>query len=48
MVRDKAGSYDPILTVAMVVFVVGGGMLLLLGRYPDAFGPAQGDPAGEA
>jgi MFS transporter, OFA family, oxalate/formate antiporter len=48
MVRDKAGSYDPILTVAMVVFVVGGGMLLLLGRYPDAFGPAKGDPAGEA
>jgi MFS transporter, OFA family, oxalate/formate antiporter len=38
LVRDKAGSYDPILTVAMGVFVLGGALLLLLGRYPDQFG----------
>ena len=35
IVRDKAGSYDPVLSVAAVVFVVGGALLLLLGRYPD-------------
>jgi MFS family permease len=38
VVRDKAGSYDPILTVAMIVFVLGGALLLLLGRYPEQFG----------
>jgi MFS transporter, OFA family, oxalate/formate antiporter len=35
IVRDKAGSYDPILSAAMALFVVGGALLLLLGRYPD-------------
>ncbi len=35
MVRDRTGSYDLILTGAMVLFVVGGALLLLLGRYPD-------------
>jgi MFS family permease len=35
MVRDRTGSYDPMLTVAMGLFAVGGAMLLLLGRYPD-------------
>jgi MFS transporter, OFA family, oxalate/formate antiporter len=35
IVRDKAGSYDPVLSVAAVVFVIGGALLLLLGRYPD-------------
>jgi MFS family permease len=34
-VRDGWGSYDPILTLAMGLFVTGGGLLLLLGRYPD-------------
>jgi len=34
LVRDRTGSYDPILMVAMGLFVVGGGLLLLLGRYP--------------
>jgi MFS transporter, OFA family, oxalate/formate antiporter len=33
--RDKAGSYDPVLSVAAVVFIIGGALLLLLGRYPD-------------
>ncbi|OBX17844.1 MFS transporter [Erythrobacter sp. QSSC1-22B] len=36
-VRDTTGSYDPILTAAIFMYVVGGGLLLLLGRYPQAF-----------
>ncbi|MFZ4746329.1 MAG: MFS transporter [Sphingomonas sp.] len=35
IVRDKTGSYDPILIAASVIFVIGGGLLLLLGRYPE-------------
>jgi predicted MFS family arabinose efflux permease len=35
MVRDRTGSYDPMLTAAMLMFVIGGALLLLLGRYPD-------------
>ena len=35
IVRDRLGSYDPILSVAAFVFVIGGALLLLLGRYPD-------------
>jgi MFS transporter, OFA family, oxalate/formate antiporter len=35
-VRVQSGSYDPILTAAAVTFVIGGGLLLLLGRYPDS------------
>lgn len=34
-VRDSSGSYDPILLGAALMFVVGGLLLLLLGRYPD-------------
>jgi MFS transporter, OFA family, oxalate/formate antiporter len=36
IVRDRTGSYDGILQFAMVGFVIGGGLLLLLGRYPDS------------
>lgn len=36
-VRDSTGSYDPILQVAIFAYVIGGGLLLLLGRYPDRF-----------
>jgi MFS transporter, OFA family, oxalate/formate antiporter len=36
MVRDRTGSYDPMLSAAMIMFVAGGALLLLLGRYPDA------------
>ena len=36
IVRDRAGSYDPMLTVASVLFVAGGALLLTMGRYPDA------------
>ena len=35
-VRDTMGSYDPVLAVAAIVFVAGGSLLLLLGRYPDS------------
>ncbi len=36
-VRDTAGSYDPILTVAIGMYLIGGSLLLLLGKYPQAF-----------
>ncbi len=36
IVRDKSGNYDPMLSAAMVMFVIGGTLLLTLGRYPDA------------
>ncbi|WP_205452072.1 MFS transporter [Sphingobium estronivorans] len=35
MVRDRTGSYDLILAVAMAMFAIGGVLLLALGRYPD-------------
>ena len=35
VVRESAGSYDLILSVASVIFLVGGALLLMLGRYPD-------------
>jgi MFS transporter, OFA family, oxalate/formate antiporter len=34
LVRDRTGSYDPILLVAMGLFVFGAVLLLFLGRYP--------------
>jgi MFS transporter, OFA family, oxalate/formate antiporter len=34
IVRDRAGSYDPILSAAAMLFVLGGALLLLMGRYP--------------
>ena len=46
-VRDTSGSYDPILSVAIFGFVIGGGLLLLLGRYPDEFPEAEApEPVG--
>lgn len=36
-VRDTSGSYDPILAVAVFSYVIGGALLLFLGRYPRAF-----------
>lgn len=41
--RDATGSYDLMLSIAMVLFVVGGSLLLLMGRYPRA----ARDPASE-
>jgi MFS family permease len=35
IVRDKTGSYDLILMISSVLFVIGGGLLLFLGRYPN-------------
>ncbi len=43
-VRDNMGSYDPILSVAIFIFVFGGGLLLLLGRYPETFPEADTMP----
>ncbi|WP_255547930.1 MFS transporter [Erythrobacter ani] len=40
-VFDRTGSYDPILEIAIFVFVGGGALLLLLGRYPDEFPEAE-------
>lgn len=40
-VRDASGSYDGVLMVAAPMFVIGGGLLLLLGRYPDSFPPIE-------
>ena len=34
-VRDQTGSYDLMLQVSMVLFAIGGGILLTLGRYPE-------------
>jgi hypothetical protein len=36
MVRDRTGSYDAMLTAAVLMFALGGALLLTLGRYPDA------------
>ena len=36
-VRDQTGSYDAILLVALFGFIIGGALLLLLGRYPASF-----------
>jgi MFS family permease len=47
MVRDRTGSYDAMLAVAMALFVVGGAMLLFLGRYPDWPEAEQAAPGAE-
>jgi len=36
-VFDRTGSYDPILEIALVMFIAGGALLLLLGKYPETF-----------
>lgn len=36
-VRDATGSYDAILLAAAPMFVAGGALLLLLGKYPTSF-----------
>ena len=46
-VRDSVNSYNPILSVAIFIFVVGGGLLLMLGRYPDSFPEDETAPAGK-
>ncbi|MEQ8515974.1 MAG: MFS transporter [Chromatocurvus sp.] len=36
-VRDSMGSYDPALTASIFLYFIGGGLLLMLGRYPTVF-----------
>jgi MFS family permease len=43
-VRDATGNYDPMLIAAMLMFAVGGALLLTLGRYPES---RAGGPAAE-
>lgn len=43
MVRDRTGGYDPMLLVAMVLFAIGGAMLLALGRYNEKFAEPSSD-----
>lgn len=38
---DRTGSFDPVLELAIGAFIIGGALLLLLGRYPDAFPEAD-------
>lgn len=47
-VRDVTGTYDLMLTAAAALFVVGGALLLLLGRYPDLTAPGHARPAAPA
>lgn len=41
MARDNTGNYDIMLHVAMALFVVGGVLLLFMGKYPDLKAPAE-------
>ncbi len=47
---DRTGSYDPVLRLAIGAFILGGALLLLLGRYPQTLPEAEGEdepaPAG--
>lgn len=43
-VYDRTGTYDPMLQVAIFLFVAGGAVLLLLGRYPESFPEAESQP----
>ncbi len=43
-VYDRTGSYDPILELAIGMFIAGGALLLLLGRYPTEFPEADAKP----
>jgi MFS family permease len=47
IVRDRTGSYDAMLWAAMGMFIVGGSILLLLGRYPDWTGASAPAAAAE-
>ncbi len=40
-VFDRTGSFNPILEIAIGAFIVGGGLLLLLGKYPEEFPEAD-------
>jgi MFS family permease len=42
LVKEQLGSYDPALYVIAALFVIGGTMLLLMGRYPKEYARADG------
>ncbi len=42
-VFDRTGSFNPILEVAIFMFVAGGALLLFLGKYPESFPEAEDD-----
>lgn len=44
-VRDQTGSYDLMLQVSMVLFAIGGAILLTLGRYPELRAVPTAKPA---
>lgn len=44
-VFDRTGSFDPILEIAIFGFVIGGGLLLFLGKYPEVLPEAEDEPA---
>ena len=46
-VYDRTGSYNPMLEVSIFMFIAGGAVLLLLGRYPDSFPEAEPETADE-
>jgi MFS family permease len=43
-VYDRTGSYNPILEISIGMFIVGGALLLLLGRYPESFPETGTEP----
>ncbi|MEO0462913.1 MAG: MFS transporter [Pseudomonadota bacterium] len=43
-VFDRTGSYNPILELSIFAFIIGGALLLLLGRYPESFPEAEPEP----
>lgn len=43
-VYDRTGTYDPMLQVSIIMFIAGGALLLLLGRYPESFPEADAEP----
>ena len=46
-VRDTTGSYNPILQFAIFGFIIGGGLLLLLGKYPAELPETEDEPAAQ-
>lgn len=43
-VYDRTGSYNPMLEISIGMFIIGGALLLLLGRYPESFPETGNEP----
>lgn len=43
-VYDRTGTYDPMLEISIFMFIAGGALLLLLGKYPEDFPEAEEEP----